>query len=60
MNLEKAIEKLSDSANRGMTTFDEDYKTAQKLGIEALKVQYRIKCQLSPKFYHPLPGETED
>ncbi len=60
MNLKKAIEILSDSANQGMTTFDQDYEDAQKLGIEALQVQYRIKCQLSPKFYHPLPGETED
>ena len=60
MTLSKAIEKLSDSANRGMTTFDQDYEDAQKLGIEALK---RIQSGRNPErryVCYLLPGETED
>ena len=60
MAIDRAIELLSDSANRGVTTFNEDFKDAQKLGIEALK---RVK--LSRSFNHPelkqlLLGETEE
>lgn len=58
MTLEKAIQILSDSAHLGMTTFNQDFKDAQKLGIEALK-----RCRLARKetsFVGPalLPGET--
>ena len=33
----KAIEILSDSADRGTTTFNQYHRDAQRLGIEALK-----------------------
>ena len=36
MTLEKAIEILANSAYGGSTTFDQDFKDAEKLGIEAL------------------------
>lgn len=37
MTIDKAIEILSNDAYRGMATFNEDFKKAEKLGIEALK-----------------------
>ena len=37
MTIDKAIEILSDDAYRGMATFNEDFRKAEKLGIEALK-----------------------
>jgi len=57
MTIDKAIEILSYSANRGTTTFNQDYKDAQKLGIEAL-IRIRYQRQ-KPTVPHrtPLPGE---
>lgn len=55
MTIDQAIKTLSDSANSGSTTFDENYKSAQRLGIEALKsvrtgrevgLHYEGKCLL--------------
>lgn len=60
MNLDKAIEILSDSANRGITTFNEDYKDAQKLGIEALKRLQAYRRHEIGSGGRRLPGETED
>jgi len=60
MNLRKAIEILSDSAEAGMTTFNEEYKQAQRLGIEALKRCQEIRKYTPPDTYMPLPGETEE
>lgn len=60
MKVSKAIEILSESANAGMTTFNQDYKDAQKLGIEALK---RVKqCRSAPygRLEDILPGETPE
>lgn len=59
MNPKKAIELLSDSAYRGMTTFNQDFKDAEKLGIEALKVY--LKSQEAGRYppRYKLPGETE-
>jgi len=60
MKLKKAIEVLSDSANAGMTTFNQDFKDAQRLGIEAIKFkQAWRKGQYFPANYL-LPGETEE
>lgn len=59
ITIEEAIKILSDSADRGMTTFNKDYRGAQRLGIEALK---RIRATRQPGGYEviiPLPGETE-
>jgi len=56
--IDEAIKTLSDSANSGMTTFNEKYKQAQLLGIEALKrEQHRRKYDIHlPR--ELLPGET--
>ena len=56
--IDEAIKTLSDSANSGMTTFNEKYKQAQLLGIEALKrAQHRRKYDIHlPR--ELLPGET--
>lgn len=60
MTLHKAIEILSDSAYRGSTTFNEDFKDAQKLGIEALK-KWKILREGKAGTIDPLlPGETYD
>jgi hypothetical protein len=37
MTIDKAILILSWSADMGVTTFDQDFKDAERLGIEALK-----------------------
>ena len=60
MTLDKAMEILAESAYHGSTTFNEDYKDAQKLGIEALK---RLKEHREDQIditYRALPGETEE
>ena len=56
--IDEAIKTLSDSANSDMTTFNEKYKQAQLLGIEALKrEQHRRKYDIHlPR--ELLPGET--
>lgn len=60
MTIDEAIEILSESAYRGSTTFDQRFKAAEKLGIEALK---RVKSDRE-HHYRPksltLPGETEE
>ena len=60
MTLEKAIEILSDSAYRGMTTFHQDFKDAQKLGIEALKVVHKLRHLECLDSTILLPGETKE
>lgn len=58
MTLEKAIEILSDSANRGITTYNQDYKDACNLGIQAL-IRIKYLSSQNPSFLlKPLPGET--
>lgn len=59
MNIEKAIEILSDSANRGVTTFNQDFQDAQRLGIEALKAIQKTRTNEHYIPVTPLPGETE-
>lgn len=60
ITIKKAIEILSDSANAGMTTFNQDYKDAQRLGIEALKERAEAKRRGLPLWHELLPGETEE
>ena len=60
MNIPKAIKILSDSANRGMTTFDQDLKDAQRLGVEALKRLDLCRAKGDLLDLTPLPGETEE
>jgi len=60
MKLTKAIELLSDSANRGVTTFNQDYKDAQRLSIEALKRVRNDRIHRGAYRDLPLPSETED
>jgi len=58
--IDEAIKTLSDSANSGMTTFNEKYKQAQLLGIEALKrEQHRRKYDIHLPI-ELLPGETRE
>lgn len=59
MKLDEAIEILSDSAHLGMTTFNQDYKDALKLGIEALKRLRQEKDEIPDTLWNPLPGETD-
>ena len=60
MTLDKAIEILSDSANRGMTTFNQDFRDAENLGIEALKKWKQYRTSDESWWGNLLPGETED
>lgn len=59
MTIDEAIEILSHSANWGVTTLIQDFKDAELLGIEALKVLRhgrKIGSHYDPAL---LPGETE-
>lgn len=38
LEISRAIEKLSDCCDRGMTTFDQDFKEAVRMGKKALKL----------------------
>ena len=59
MTIDKAIGNLSASAYGGMTTLDQHFKDACKLGIEALKwVKQTRKVTYEPA-YPLLPGETK-
>ena len=60
MKLEKAIEILSDSANAGMTTFNDEYKEAQRLLIEAGLLTLKMRSSFLLILSRLLPGETED
>ena len=60
MKIDKAIEILTLSSNKGIVTIGTDSRKAINLGIEALK-----RCQLTEpraSFYLglPLPGETPE
>lgn len=60
MTIDEAIWLLSESANTGSTTFDERFKEAEKLSIEALKW---VKAQRDMDIIgllKLLPGETEE
>lgn len=59
MNLGEAIEILSDSANKGITTFNQDFGDAEKLAIEALKFRQRWEDQEGEDDFLLLPGETK-
>jgi len=60
VTVDKAIELLGDLAFKRGVTFNEDFSTAVKLGIEALKyVKYRDNCPgINSRLL--LPGETEE
>lgn len=60
MTIDVAIEILSASAYQGMTTFNEKYKEAQKLGIEALKEIKAARSYSVGLIPELLPGETKD
>jgi len=58
MLLAKAIEILSDSVYGGSTTFNQDFKDAEKLGLEAMKrIQYQ-RTMAAPINQPLLKGET--
>lgn len=60
MNINKAIELLSESANMGTTTFDQDFKDAELLGIEALKAIRDFRKDWSGNRFDLLKGENRD
>lgn len=60
MKLDKAIEILSASANKGVTTFNQDYKDAQKLLIEAGKKLIALRTGTAYTYGDLLPGETKE
>jgi len=60
MKLAKAIEIVADSAWRGVTTFDQDYKDAQKLLIEAGKQVIERRGHDPDFLFEKLPGETQN
>lgn len=60
MTLQKAIKILSHSADGGVTTFNEDFKDAEELGIEALKQLIKMRLDNKAPGAWALPGETED
>ena len=59
MTIDKAIEILSASAYWGMTTLDQGFKDACKLGIEALMLIQKERRDLLSYAGELLPGETE-
>lgn len=60
ITIAKAIELLSNSAYLGSTTFDQDFRDAEKLGIEALKWRVEVKKAILPIKLTPLPGEADE
>jgi len=50
MEKQKAIEILSDSANRGITTHNADFKDALRMGIQALQFLNSAHLRFSPQF----------
>ncbi len=57
---EEAIDILSEAAYAGSITFNEDFKSALKLGTEALKEVIKRRGTLRPGLYPLLPGETAE
>ena len=60
MTIEDAIRILSDSANVGMTTFNQEFKDAERLGIEALEAIRSCRQYPECLFVDLLPGETKE
>lgn len=60
ITLNRAIEVLSESAYAGATTHNQEFKEAEKLGVEALKrvKAYRNRADIRKSFL--LPGEKEE
>ena len=57
MTIDKAIAILSDSAYGGMTTLDQHFKDACKLGIEALTIIQKERRDSLSYTGKLLPGE---
>lgn len=60
MTLDQAFEILSQSADRGMNTFKQDFNDAEKMGIEALKRVREARNYSRNWSTAYLPGETEE
>lgn len=60
MTIDKAIELLSESANTGVTTFGQDFKDAERLGIEALKRLQAIRARDPLEAVTILPGKRRN
>lgn len=53
-----AIKVLSEQSNTGKPTFDQDYKQAQLLGIQALSRHQNRYHMSYQALLEPLPGEA--
>ncbi len=60
MKLTEAIKIVSDSCYRGVTTFDQDFKDAQKLLIEAGIAIQAIRDGTPRRNFSLLPRETPE
>lgn len=60
MKIPEAIEILSRSADAGVTTFNDDFRNAERLGIEALKRVQELRDFNLATAGRILPGETKD
>jgi len=60
MNLNKAIEILTQHQKGTDPIYLPDLPDAEKLGIEALKRQAARGKLFSASYYQPLPGETKE
>ena len=59
MTIDKAIEVLTDQANKGFHFPDSERKEASRLGAESLKLIKRQRDGYEPSVIALMPGETE-
>lgn len=60
MKLEKAIELLSYNIGMGPDSYQSDFLTAEKLGVEAMKREQLLRHEIPYDREGLLPGETEE
>ncbi len=60
ITIAKAIEILSNSAFSGSTTFDQDFRDAEKLGVQAMIRFQTMRQDPHARGFWLLPGEAED
>ena len=60
MTIQEAIEVLEKAQEATNFVGEHPLRSAQKLGIEALKRLQREKDEIPDALWNPLPGETKD